>query len=62
MEEVAAVDSNPINPSDFCEKWAVFDPQVCPQQQLLPTCNCMRPSERSDDIDKRVALDRRPDS
>jgi hypothetical protein len=40
MEEVAAVDSNPINPSHFCEKWAVFDPQVCPQQQLLLVTAC----------------------
>jgi hypothetical protein len=29
MEEVAAVNANPINPAEFAEKWAVFDPQVC---------------------------------
>ena len=31
MEEVAAVDLNPISSSDFCEKWAVIDPKVRPQ-------------------------------
>jgi hypothetical protein len=40
MEEVAAVDLNPISSSDFCEKWAVIDPQVCPQQQQLPVTAC----------------------
>jgi hypothetical protein len=28
MEEVAAVNANPINPAEFAEKWALFDPQV----------------------------------